>query len=495
MIYDLAGVVRLGDEPRASAFLIPFFRSRTSNLVFAQDLDEEHRIARFLVFDPFAYTVLDTPLPPLSRTVGDLGLMAFVRRDHTPIVGDVDQVLAALRATKFSRDRSPFFEIDAYGLTGQVDRMRGALRRARRALGDGPIAVRWSATEAKLIRHPRRAPAAEPDSWSAEIESLAADFGHKNWPKRWVNLWANAKLRDRLVDLGADYLERSGQPVTMTGRVLVGLLRQRWDLLPARVLRLADDWLVACARVQPINATLPRVWRTIAQADDTLSADMVERGLTYLRESVEAGRVTAIWASVAAMLRKKRPRDTDIAEEIFRLSRKVLISGQMPTIALRPVIKSLLGDRTDFKAIEVLEDWVKADLSHSNAWIDAFLAVLDVRGGDHELLDVGLTWLEEDPGALRRWKQVYSALEDQVGPSPTMHAAARNWLLCANRKMLTWPEVAIEVLGRGSDALVEAAARDWVEQNPLTPMAFTLEAMLAASGANSPRQYDETPSR
>jgi hypothetical protein len=208
VIYDLAGVARLGDGPTPSAFLIPFFRNRKSNQVFAQDLDEGHRIARFLPFDPFAYTVLDTPLPRLSRTVGDLGLMAFVRRDRTPVVGDVDAVVAALRTTKLSGDRSPFFEIDAYGLTGQVDRMRGALRRARRALGDGAIAARWSATEVKLIRHPRRASAAEPDSSSAEIDRLAADFGHKNWPKRWVNLWANVNLRERLVELGADYLER-----------------------------------------------------------------------------------------------------------------------------------------------------------------------------------------------------------------------------------------------------------------------------------------------
>ena len=478
MIYDLAGVVRLGDEPSSSAFLIPFFRNRISNQVFAQDLDEEHRIARFLVFNPLAYTVLNTTLPPLSRTVGDLGLIAFVRRNRTPVVGDVDEVSAVLRVMKLSGDRSPFFEIDAYGLTGQVERMQGALRRAGRALGGGRIAARWSATEAKLIGHPRSAPAAASDNWSAEIESLAGDFADRKWPMRWLNLWSNANLRQRLVQLGADYVERSGQPVTMTGRVLYGLLRQQRDLLPAHVLRLADDWLASSARVQPISATFPRVWRSVAQADDILSDVMVEYGLTYLRESVAAGRVTAVWASVAALLRQRRPRDLDIAEEILSLSRKVLNSGPTPTIALRPVIRSLLGDRTDLRAIRVVEDWIKLNLSHSNAWIDAFLAVLDIRGGDHELLDVGLTWLEEDSGSLRRWKSVYTALEDQLGPSPTMHEAARNWLLRANRKMLIWPEVAIEVLGRGSDPIVEAAVRGWVEQNASTPLAFNLEAML-----------------
>lgn len=478
MIYDLAGLVRLSDEPNASAFLIPFFRSRTSNQVFAQDLDEDHRIARFLIFDPFEYTVLDTPLPLLTRTVGDTGLMAFVRRDRPLVVGDASEVLAALRATKLSGDRSPFFEIDAYGLTGQVDRLRGALRRAARALGSGPIATRWRATETELVRHRNGALAAEPGSWSADIDSLAADFGQKNWPRRWVNLWANAKLRERLVDLGADYLELSGQPVTMTGRVLSPLLRHRRELLPERVLWLADKWLADCARVQPINPALPRVWKTLAQAGDVLSDVMVQCGLTYLREAVAADRVTAVWASVAATLRQKRPDDTEIAEEIFRLSRKVLISGQMPTVALRPVVKSLLGDRADFRAIAVLEDWVKSNLIHSNAWIDAFLAVLDVRGGDRELLEVGLTWLLEDPGALRRWKQVYDAVDAHVGPSPAMHQGARDWLLRANRKMLTWPEVALEVLGRGGDPLVEAAARDWVEQNPLTPNALILDARL-----------------
>lgn len=478
MIYDLAGLARVGDQLVCSAFLIPFFRTRTSNQVFAQDLDEEHQIVRFLVFEPQKYSIVDAPVPSLSRKVGDSGLMAFSRGGRAPVVGDVSEVAASLRATRLAGDKSPFFEIDAYGLTGQVDRMPAALRRARRALGGGLIATRWSATEMILMRHPRRVPTDGQDAWSAEIDILTANFEYKDWPKRWMSLWANRKLRDRLIELGADYIERSGQPVTMTGRIVSALVRNRQIASSDRILTIADDWLTECARLQPINPTLPQVWRALAQANDTLSNDMAERGLSYLRESVAAKRVTAVWASVAALLRQKMPNNQEIAEEVLRLSQKVLARDQMSTNALRPIVKSLLGDPSDRRAITVLEEWVKSDLSHSNAWIDAFLAVLDFRGSDHELLDVGLTWLEEDPGTLRRWKHVYIALDEHVGPSPAMHDAARNWLLRANRKMITWPEVAIEVLGRGGDLLVEAAAREWVQQNPLTSPAFALEAIL-----------------
>ncbi|GAA0775997.1 hypothetical protein [Brevundimonas olei] len=479
MIYDLAGVARLGDEADASAFLIPFFRTRASNQIFAQDLDEARRIARFLVFDPFLYTVLNANVPKLSREIGDMGVMAFVRRGQSPVVGDAREIVAELRVTKLSGDQSPFFEIDAYRLTGQTERVRGALRRARRALGDGPIAARWSATEAALIAASRSRSDEGAELHTREIDVLAADFGLKDWPKRWLALWNKAPVRDRLIDLGLNYIERSGQPVSMTARVLMGLLRRPLQKLPSRTVDLADLWMEACARVQPTHTSYPRVWRAIAQSSDSLSDEMVRRGLEYLGEAAAAGRVTAVWASVAATLRQKRPGDDQVAEDIFQLARKVLTSGRMPTLAQRPLVKALLADRDHWRAIRVLQDWVTNDTSHSNAWIDAFLTVLEARGSDAELLSVGLTWLEEDTGQLRRWKQVYEAIDAHAGPAPSLHVAARDWVLRANRQMLTWPEVVLDVLTRDRDPAVEAAAREWLLYASPTPTSLALEQRLA----------------
>ncbi len=478
MIYDLAGFVSLSAESEASAFLIPFFRSRTSNLVFAQDLDNERNITRFLAFDPQHYTIVEAQVPAISRVVGDPGVMAFVRRGDVVFAGDHQAVVDKLSSSALSGDRSPFFEIDAYGLTDQPERLRSAVKRARRALGDGPIAARWAATETALLRKPKARVDSNAEPWQSEMAALASDFGRKDWPKRWAGLWSNVGLRDRLRPIGLDYVEKGQQPVTMSGRVLSTLLRGRRGYIEPRLLQIADDWLVDCARVQPTFPTWPVIWRAVAAAEDHLSGDMVKRAIVFLRESAAIGKVSSEWARVSAVLRQKRPDDEHLADEVFGLARDFLLGGRVSAPSLKPVVKMLIADHHRLRSTRAMEEWVKSDINFSNAWIDAFLAVLDVRGGDHELLNIGLDWLEQDPGTLRRWNQVYAALDEQVGPSPGLHDAARGWVLRANRRMHTWPEVVLDVLSRGADRNVETLLGLWLSENREHPLAARAEAAL-----------------
>ena len=208
---------------------------------------------------------------------------------------------------------------------------------------------------------------------------------------------------------------------------------------------------------------------------------MVKRAIVFLRESAAIGKVSSEWARVSAVLRQKRPDDEHLGDEIFGLAQDFLLGGRAPAPSLRPIVKMLIADHYRLRATRAMEEWVKTEVKFCNAWIDAFLAVLDVRGGDHELLDIGLTWLEQDPGTLRRWNQVFAALDEQVGPSSALHDAARAWVLRANQKMTTWPEMALDVLGQGADGDVKALLKSWLSENREHPLSARVEAALVSN--------------
>ncbi len=148
MIYTLAGVASLGGPSlKTSAFLIPYFRSDSSTRMFAQELNEDFRIVDFRPFNPINYGVIDHRCSPLERSLGDTAVMAFFCPETSVVVGDVKEVVRQLQESRLPVGGAPFFEIDVCYLTGDLVKVRGAIRRAAKMFSNGAVAKRWALTE------------------------------------------------------------------------------------------------------------------------------------------------------------------------------------------------------------------------------------------------------------------------------------------------------------------------------------------------------------
>src|SRR5690606_31199366 len=107
---------------------------------------------------------------------------------------------------------------------------------------------------------------------------------------------------------------------------------------------------------------------------------------------------------------------------------------------------------------------------HTNAWIDAYLAVAP-SALNQELVDAALSWLATEPGRLRRWADVFESLIGVEGIEGQLFDIGSAWLKRASPALTSWPRIAQFIFPQAADPEVEKLVKNWIETHPENPAA------------------------
>lgn len=475
MTYKLAGVACLGARTSGSAFLVPFFRCRTSNHHFAQDLDADRRIVAFLQFDPFRYHTIVDGLPAHDRVLGDVGLMA-VRLDDLILVAEAPDVIDHLTSLRLKDHKAPFFEIDACLLTGQWPELPGAIRRATKILGDKAVAKSWERAEMRALH--RMVRRNDGNSIEGEFRDLLANLSEPRWVKRWLTLWQSYPDRDAMIALGLQYVADPVPRITPKGRVLSHLLSTRRLAQTITVQRAALDWLGAAVELTPADPAIGKIWLALAAAGLPLHDEMFDRGIKFVQAAAWSDTPPSKWPNVWATLwdvaKQARPDDTGRLRHIAHMAlwdkAHIPRAARLAVQALKPVANEPIVQ-------DILYSWVCANQPHTNAWIDAYLQIAAIRMSK-QLAESAACWLETEPGRLRRWADVFESILDQQLTETDLFELGNDWLKRANPALTTWPRVAQFIFSQSADPLVERLVKQWIASHPENPAAWALSLRI-----------------
>lgn len=475
MIYSLAGVAHLGSDVGGSAFLIPFFQCRNSNRHFAQDLDGERRIIAFKEFDPFRYQISLNGLPPFERSVGDMGVMA-IRQDGAILVEEALQIINHVRKLRLRSQNAPFFEIDACVLAGRSAGLVGAVRRAAKALGDGGLARSWERAELRVLRRTNHR--TDLEELEDAIRELVGSMEDPKWVRRWLAIWYRHQGSDAVVDVGLQYVVSPIPRVEPKGRVLAQLLKSRQRLRMPAVIGATQAWLSAAIRLIPADPVIGRAWLALTSIGAPLQDDMLEWGLKFVEASAwsetPAMQWPDVWASLWHVAGLARPADRKL---LLHLARAALWDKRESPRCTRLAVKALKSAISDEEAKMVLLNWVCEIRSHTNAWVEAFLAVA-TEPLSNELVDAATLWLATEPGQLRRWADVFETIISARPTDTEVLSIGNDWLKRANPQLSKWPKVARFVFPQSADAEVEKQVKAWIAAHPENPAAWDLSLMI-----------------
>lgn len=475
MIHLLAGVACLGGNEGGSAFLIPFFRCRTSNRHFAQDLDSDRRIVAFKQFDPFHYRTFLDGLPAFERTVGDIGLMA-IRLGDSIIVEEAPQLIERVRKLQLKSQKAPFFEIDACVLSGRTAGLTGAVRRAAKALGNNRLARSWERAELKVLS--RATYHADQSDLEREYRHLTSAMDDPQWVRRWLVLRRHHPNSDLVVDLGLRYVLSPVPRITLRGRVMTQLVAGKQKLRMPAVIDAAQTWVSAAIELTPADPAIGRIWLALASLGTPLQGGMFDWGLKFVQASAWSDTPAAQWPDVWAALwhvsELARPDDRNHLRHLVHMA---LWDKRDSPRCTRLAVRALRGVALAPDISDILYSWVCAVQSHTNAWVDAFTLVTPDRLSE-ELVDAATLWLDTEPGRLRRWADVFETLITARPTDTELLAIGNDWLKRANPLLTSWPKVAQFIFPQSTDPEVELRVKRWIATHPEHPTAWELSLKI-----------------
>ncbi|WP_454717966.1 hypothetical protein [Caulobacter segnis] len=477
MKYDLSGVVRIIRGVNKSTFLIPFFRSDNSNRLFAQELSSEHKIIKFVEINTENYEVLLKSMPPIHREVGEAGIMAYIRRDGDIVVGEAGQVITGLRATSLEADNSPFFEIDAYRLTGQPKKLRAAIKRARRAFGDGEIANAWAQRERAVGAGATPQQVASQELTLSLIES---DLELEIWPEHWFALWRSGMSRFRLSEVGLLYVLKGVGNTGEKGRILGAIASYKRSHEISSFYSACIHWLNDCNRLDYYPYEWGKIWLSLDNEEITTNDSYVKYAVSFL-ESRSPKKSSRQWALVWIKIYENFGyKYENIEEKLLNLAGSELFRSNMANIVVRTMLGFLSKRAKDFRIRTIVIEWLHKS-QHSSSWIDTYISVMVPEEADGDLLYLGKRWLDEDDGRLRRWVDIYSLIERIEGGTIELREIAKRWLLRANKNMKTWPDMATRYLLDGWDPEVGDAAKEWMNAHVDHAALWDLNLIIASN--------------
>lgn len=469
--YQLRGfVLPCSSRP---TFLIPYFGQRMSNGVFAQDLTPDHRIARFLPFEPAHFDDFMGPVPVLELETGMPGLLACVDRDNRLTIGSADHMRRSLAQLQFDgAGGDAFFATEVMELRGDTAGLARAIGVAASRFSSAERGRRWMTREAgtPAIQVTGSRPVRQV---SDPVELLRNAFDEADWPALFRATWATYESRTTLVELAVEWLDVVGRRSLDAGKLLLFLLptsaKLRGERQPERmyipaVVDAAEDWLRAYPPTAQNWATL---WSRLFKYRPETKSLLVERGLQVLhddelsgvREGARGARI--VWMNIWRTLWDRE--DAGRAELIPPLkehAERLLMQASFEKILLR-----LLDDRELRPwARHQLTNWLDASPRTSNSWAKVCTALVSRFGDDPSLIELAMDWLTREGLKLNAWRELWLRLYEFV-PSSVLDETALHWLENSPYVMRNWPSVAVQLLNRGAlrpTAVIIAQADRWL---------------------------------
>lgn len=490
MTHYLAGLASITPLPLTRAsFLIPFFKNIDSNLIFAQELGVNRRIAEFRLFDPFKYHVLNRTCERIQRAVGNIGVVSYFHPEDDITTAPADIISKRLATLEWQADDSPFFEIEVGYFIGDLGRIRNGISRASLTF-QNRSGFYWKRTEDSLARIPSNLRTPE-----VKISSiwLKLNFSDPEWHLHWQDAWRQSTFDEHLTELGLDFVEGLVEAQKIDSRMtfVLGSIIRYPRCLVSDTLKSRAKALTLCylterkEEARQTTGTLEdwgRIFLNFVRLGEKLTEDDQKEILEFLTRLAQSRRTRTLWRDMWETLWISK----SYRQEALQILNDLFTRAHVSSSFLRDFMNAILRNLNDEELHAPALNWLQNSV-FSNTWIKLYIKMLVVLKNSAELLEVGKHWLRMEPGKLKRWSDVYFAITERYGEDEEMLELARAWLIRSNRSMGSWPRMAMHVAKLGGLMHPELAQtiRLWLSEKHKTSKAWDLHALLRDQGFSS----------
>lgn len=452
--------------------MIPYFGSPSSNQIYVQELDDQHRVSGFLLFEPAHFVDYMGPFPTASREIGDDGLLGFVDGSGKLLAGNAAEIRRALASYSFASDGSDaFFATEVMEFRGDRAGLDRAIDFASRRFVNVERGAHWKTREIATGRLSAPAPSSRASERDAILRELRETLIESDWVSRFAKAWDALGSSPDLGELALDWLSAGGSDRREAGHLFNTLLtRGKFDRAsnirlspPTYVFELARRWIETMD--YPGNAWA-RLWQKLKRQHQIDPSFSNQLGMRFLNvnpgRSVERKRSTAAigWMRVWRTLWEKG-YDRSLLIDLLPSHHDFLSLSEFYRI-----IELLSAEpRYAGMAIDYLGAWLDRSPRHSQRWPKVCLnAILRYENREY-FIEQALRWLRVEGTNLPAWYSLWSGLRPYVEKNELVRIA-RGWLERSQLTLRIWPEVLADIIEMADtqiDERLRLQAQQWLQ--------------------------------
>jgi hypothetical protein len=483
--------------PTLPTFVIPYFGSATSNSIYVQELDSQHHVTCFLLFEPAHFTDYMGPIPIAEQDIGSEGLVGFVNREGKLVAGTADEIRRILADYTFATDGSDaFFATEVMEFRGDRSGLERAIASAAKRFSAPERGIQWQARE--LATHLLSPPASSTRATERGIllHDLRNSLREPMWVARFVEAWDFIGSDREFGDLALDWLNAGGSDQAEAGRLFNTLLtpskydrasRRKFENPPIYVIELARRWLEEMAYPASGWASLWHKLRRRNQIDRDLSNQLGARFLSVEpleREKRKHSSSANGWMRVWRTLWIENAERGMLVDHLRRYP-------ELATLGEFYKILELLSALPEYDEVAraYLKSWLEKAPRHLPSWPRVCLDVIMRYEDRHYFIDLALEWLRNAGAGFHTWYGLWSGLRPYIGDF-LFAELGREWLQQGHITMRIWPEVLadlIEMAAIQSDEVFRRFAHQWLQLGKHNPRRTEIEYFTNRSTSYSRR--------
>ncbi|CAA2107657.1 hypothetical protein MBUL_04270 [Methylobacterium bullatum] len=443
--YMLSGFAALTRSNQS--FIIPYFSARLSNYSYAQELNKDFKISKFLRFRPEMYRIVDCQVPKYIRSTGDDGILSFQTQHDNIIAGDYEEILRKLGKLDLS-NFSPFFRMEAYSLLGDEELLHRSNCEAANLFSKESHTSFWIEASQNLARTSlsKRYNLAtqtleEPEQLDRMINRLLENPSDEDWYHEWKRQWSDSRGSLRLVKLALWWINKSSTSEPYLPYILEDILIRFKDDKESK--ETALQWLV---KGEYHSQQWPKLWE-LYNLNTEVSEPLFSHGLSFLDHTLKLGNLKDneyYWTSIWDKLWSEQRHVT----YMVGLAQSAIKYLGKSDIFIVNVLSSVLdANRINTLALDTLDSWMKTSRNYSLVWEKVFLYFLNDTTYRKTTTEFAYKILETNPES-PIWFFVLKSLW-RGRPSHELVKIAKNWTKTQSKNSANWQDVMILILQSG----------------------------------------------
>ncbi|MET7241898.1 hypothetical protein ABZT49_00875 [Methylobacterium sp. EM32] len=499
-MYILAGAFSLTEDYKSRpTFLIPYFRSMSSNNLFVQDLDRDHIITRFCYFEPYKYQIIHFDFAHIYKNKGDIGIMTYFTPRKGVIIDDANVIKHKLSHNELEYESEPFFDLDRGYLLRNTGVIECAIEKSSRFFTSPMHSDSWSGIEnasAHKLKQYNNSGIISFDEFIKELQ----DVGENKWYYTWLKYYEFASDRTNFLRLTLDYIKNneinSSTFRNIVSKIMDELLNNPEKIegdsffIYAEVNQCALIWLKSELTNLKSSANWERLWLQHASFYDESDEDLLQIGIDYLSITLHQKN---LYTQKRATIWKTIWDGRFYRANLIKIARESLSGSGHKSSFLGSFILDLRKTR-NVECIKIVLDWTLSTKDRSIIWINAIEDVLTtLRSSKNmqilesdlfKLYNLVVHWLESGKTNYNNWTNIYklangSLFEKIENKRINMGDIAKKWILNANSSLPSWPNFALNYLMESPrDIYVADLLQAWLDKNQSHRLALPIAGLL-----------------
>lgn len=336
--YRLAAYLSItGHSP---AFLIPVFRRRGSNILYAQEVTAGGRVSKFVRINTESYRILKKSGATQWVEPNDPAVVSVHLTKDGVFSGSYSTIKELVRKLNLD-DLPPFFAVEAAFFSGRVRDLDLALERASKVFQDAELRDRWLSQSRRGLSVPGvhgELLGTAPNDLLAALSKLRSIKSPSGWLREWRAQWRHFPNRQALFDEAIKWLLSRSMDKHFTRLLILILMygRGRDDVL--------DLATYALSTLPTTERLWPYLWSRVMvnwQTPALIGLGLQFLGSSQFRLPTPDSEVLSSECEIGLWIRvwKRLLRYPDITERLVALASEQEVRWSMSERFQREILK------------------------------------------------------------------------------------------------------------------------------------------------------------